>query len=249
MLLAIDIGNTNTKFGVYERENLTAKISIPTSREITPDVLAKILANKITQPIDAVIISSVVCEVDDVFREFITRRFNVAPIFVGHELDFGLKINYQPPDDAGSDRLVNAFAAVEKYGDPCMVCSFGTATTVDVVNKNREFTGGLIAPGMKTLSAALKLTTSKLPEVEIERPDSVIQNTTAGAIQSGIVYGYFGLVEGLIAAVKKEAGDDMKVIATGGFAQMVAENTDVIDVVDKDLTLEGLRRLHERIHA
>ncbi|MGB7203480.1 MAG: type III pantothenate kinase [Pyrinomonadaceae bacterium] len=249
MLLAIDIGNTNTKLGVYDRENLTSKISIPTSREITPDVLAKILADKITQPIDAAIISSVVCEVDNAFREFITSRFNVAAIVVGHELDFGLKINYQPPDDAGSDRLVNAFAAVEKYGVPCMICSFGTATTVDVVNKNREFTGGLIAPGMKTLAAALKLTTSKLPEVEIERPENVIQNTTAGAIQSGIVYGYFGLVEGLIAAVKKEAGDDMKVIATGGFAEMIAENTDAIDVVDKDLTLEGLRRLHERLHA
>lgn len=249
MLLAIDIGNSQTKFGVFDNSTLISKISLPTSKEITPDALSTLIADKITQPIDAVIISSVVCEVDDAFREFITRRFNLAPIFVGHELDFGLKINYQPPDDAGSDRLVNAFAAVEKYGDPCMVCSFGTATTVDVVNENREFIGGLIAPGMKTLAAALKLTTSKLPEVDIERPDNVIQNTTAGAIQSGIVYGYFGLVEGLIAAVKKEAGDDLKVIATGGFAEMVAENTDAIDVVDKDLTLEGLRRLHERIHA
>lgn len=249
MLLAIDIGNTNTKLGVFDRENLTSKISIPTSREITPDALGKLLADKITKPISAAIISSVVPEVDDAFSEFIATQFNVTTTFVRHDLDFGLKINYQPPEDTGADRLVNAFAAVEKYGSPCIVCSFGTATTVDVVNKDRELTGGLIAPGMKMLATALKLTTSKLPEVGIEKPDKVIQNTTVGAIQSGVVYGYFGLVDALLNAVKKEAGDDLKVIATGGFASMIAENTHHIDVVDKDLTLDGLRMLHARIHA
>lgn len=248
MLLAIDIGNTNTKFGVYEREGLTAKISIPTSREITPEILARVLADKITQPIHAAIISSVVLEADDAYREYVTSHFGVAPTFVRHDLDFGLKIDYQPPGDAGTDRLVNAFAAVEKYGAPCIVCSFGTAMTIDVVNERRELTGGLIAPGMKSLAAALQLTTSKLPRVEIEKPDKLIQNTTAGAIQSGIVYGYFGMVDCLLTAVKKEAGDDMKVIATGGFAKLIAENIDHIDFVDKDLTLDGLERLHTRIH-
>jgi type III pantothenate kinase len=249
MLLAIDIGNTNTKLGVFDLENLTTKISIPTTREITPNALGEILADKITQPIDAAIISSVVPEVDDAFSEFITAQYNVEPIFVRHDLDFGLKINYQPPGDTGADRLVNAFAAVEKYGAACIVCSFGTAMTIDVVNAQRKLTGGLIAPGINALAAALKLTTSKLPEVAIEKPASVIQNTTVGAIQSGVVYGYFGLVNGLLTAVKKEAGDDLKTIATGGFAQMIAENTAQIDVVDKDLTLEGLRRLYARIHA
>lgn len=246
MLLAADIGNTNIKLGVFDGENLTSKISIPTSRDLTSDALTKILANKITQPITAAIISSVVPEVDDAFRAFIATQFNVTTIFVTHDLDFGLKINYQTPEDTGADRLVNAFAAVEKYGAPCIVCSFGTAMTIDVVSKNRELMGGVIAPGMKTLAAALKLTTSKLPEVEIEKPDSVIQNTTVGAIKSGIVYGYLGLVEGLLTAVKREAGDDRQVVATGGFAQMIAENTDHIDVVNKDLTLDGLRRLYER---
>lgn len=245
MLLAIDIGNTNTKLGVFEGENLTSKISIPTSREITPDALAKILRDKITQPITAAIISSVVHEADNSFREYIAAQFDVATVFVSHDLDFGLSINYEPPEDTGADRLVNAFAAVEKYGVPCIVCSFGTAMTVDVVNEDRELIGGLIAPGMKTLAVALKLTTSKLPEVAIEKPTNVIQNTTVGAIQSGIVYGFFSLVHGLLTAVKKEAGD-MQVIATGGFAQMMAESCDQIDVVDKDLTLDGLRRLHER---
>lgn len=249
MLLAIDIGNTNTKLGVFDRESLISKISIPTFREITPDALGKLLDDRITQPIDAAIISSVVNEVDNAFLEYIAAQFNVATTFVSYKLDFGLSINYQPPEDTGADRLVNAFAATEKYEAPCVVCSFGTAMTIDVVNATRELTGGLIAPGMKTLAAALKLTTSKLPEVEIEKPDMAIQNTTVGAIQSGIVYGYFGMVDGLLTAVKKEAGDNMKVIATGGFASMIAENCDAIDVVDKDLTLEGLQRLHARITA
>lgn len=248
MLLAIDIGNTNTKLGVFDHETLVAKISIPTSREITSDVIARVLADKITQPIDAAIISSVVVEADDAFREYVVSNFGVATTFVRHDLDFGFKIDYQPAEDAGTDRLVNALAAIEKYGAPCIVCSFGTAMTIDVVNERRELTGGLIAPGMKTLAAALELTTSKLPRVEIKQPDKVIQNTTVGAIQSGIVYGYFGMVDCLLTAVKKEAGDDMKVIATGGFAQMIAENIDHIDFVDKDLTLDGLQRLHSRIH-
>ncbi|MFN0140168.1 MAG: type III pantothenate kinase [Pyrinomonadaceae bacterium] len=249
MLLAIDIGNSQVKCGIFDHENLVSKISIPTSRDITSDALASLLSDKITWPIDAAIISSVVPEVDGAFREFVIAGFNLAPIFVNHELDLGLKINYQPPGDVGADRLVNAFAATEKYGAPCIVCSFGTATVTDVVNASREFVGGLIAPGIKTLAAALKLTTSKLPEVNIEKPDNVVQNTTVGAIRSGVVHGYFALVEGLIAGVKKESGSELKVIATGGFAQMIAENTDQIDVVDKDLTLEGLRRLYARIHA
>ncbi len=249
MLLAIDIGNTNTKLGVFDHEDLTAKISIPTSRDLNADTLGKILSGKISQPIDAVIISSVVPEVDHVFSEFIKTQYDVTPIFVSHDLDFGLKINYQPPEDTGTDRLVNAFAAVEKYGTPCIVCSFGTAMTLDVVNDDRDLIGGLIAPGMKTLAAALKLKTSKLPEVEISKPDSVIQNTTVGAIQSGVVHGYFGLVDRLLGEVKKEVDDDLQVIATGGFAAMIAENCGCIDVVDKDLTLEGLQRLHARIQT
>lgn len=247
MLLAIDIGNTNTKFGVFEGDSLTAKISIPTLRDITPGALVKLLKDRIPETISAAIVSSVVPEVDDIFVEFITSRFDISPQFVTHDLDLGLKINYEPPDDTGADRLVNAFAAVEKYGPPCIVCSFGTAMTADVVNGDRELIGGLIAPGMKTLAVALNLTASKLPEVEIEKPVKVIQNTTVGAIQSGLVYGYFGLAEELLRAIKAELNLDAKVIATGGFAALIAEHTSQIDVVDKELTLEGLRMLHERL--
>jgi|CXWL01.1.fsa_nt_gi type III pantothenate kinase len=249
MLLAVDIGNSRTKFGVFDGETLISKLSIPTLRDISAVGLIKTVGVKLPRPITAAIASSVVPDVNVAVRSFTESYFAVNPIFVANEMDFGLTINYQPLEDAGADRLVNTFSAVEKYGVPCIVCSFGTALTIDVVNEDRVLTGGLIAPGMNTLAAALKTTTSRLPEVEIEKPDTVIQNTTVGCLQSGIVYGYFGLVDGLLTRLKKEIGDDPKVIATGGFAAMIAENTSHIDIVDENLMLDGLRRLYDRITA
>ncbi len=247
MLLAIDIGNTAVKIGVYDGEKLASKLSIPTNRELTADALKSIVSGRIPLSISSAIISSVVPEIDAAMRSFLEAEYKITPVFVSNDADFGLTINYEPLADAGSDRLVNTFSAVQKYGVPCVVCSFGTALTIDVINSDQTLIGGLIAPGMNTLAAALHLTTSKLPEVEIEKPASVIQQTTVGSIQSGIVYGYFGLVEELLTRVKKESGrHDTKVIATGGFATLVAENTTQIDIVDKDLLLDGLRILHDR---
>ena len=246
MLLAVDIGNTNIKFGVFDGETLTFKLSIPTIREITADGLTKVVSGKLTHPVSAAIVSSVVPEIDGAMRDFLAAHCGSEPVFVKNDFDFGIKINYEPLADAGADRLVNTFCAVEKYGVPCIVCSFGTALTIDVVDADRTLVGGLIAPGMNTLAVALKITTSRLPEVEIKLPDSVIQKTTVGSIQSGIVYGYFGLVENLISLVKKEIGDDLQVIATGGFALMIAENTTQIDIVDDNLLLDGLRIVHDR---
>jgi type III pantothenate kinase len=168
------------------------------------------------------------------------------PAMVTNDLDFGLKIAHRPLEDAGADRLVNAFSAAEKYGVPCIVCSFGTATTIDVADDQRVLVGGLIAPGLNTLVSALKQSTSRLPEVELLKPEKILQNTTVGAIQSGIVHGYIALVDGLLSTVKQET-DNATVIATGGSAALVAENTDKIDVVDNDLTLDGLRLLYERL--
>ncbi len=249
MLLAVDIGNTNIKFGVYGGENLVAKLSIPTIRDISAAGLTKVVGSRVTHPISAAIVSSVVPEVDAAVREFINSMFNIAPLFVTNDSDLGLTIKYEPLADAGSDRLVNTFSAVQKYGAPCIVCSFGTALTVDYVNKYNVLIGGLIAPGMNTLATALKNTTSKLPEVLIEKPDAVIQNTTIGSIQSGIVYGYFGLVESLLTKVKQEMSDDAQVIATGGFAALIAENTTQINAVDENLLLDGLQRLYTRLSA
>lgn len=249
MLLAVDIGNSRTKFGVFDGESLISKLSIPTIADISSDALIKAVGDRLSQPITRAIVSSVVPEVNSAISRFIETTFSATPIFVRNDLDFGITINYQPLEDAGADRLVNTFSAVEKYGAPCIVCSFGTALTIDVVSASRVLTGGVIAPGMNTLAAALKITTSRLPEVEIEKPTSVIQNNTVGCLQSGIVYGYFGLVDGLLVRLKSEIGDDPKVIATGGFAALVAENTGQIDVVDNDLTIDGLRRLFNRITA
>lgn len=247
MLLAVDIGNSRIKFGVFADKALISKLSIPTIRDISAAGLINAVGDKLRRPITNAIVSSVVPEIDGSMRSFIDSFFAVTPIIVTNDMKFGLTINYEPLEDAGADRLVNTFAAVEKYGPPCIVCSFGTALAIDVVNKDRVLVGGLIAPGMNTLASALKLTTSRLPEVEIEKPRRVIQNTTVGSIQSGIVYGYFGLVDGLLTRLKEEVSDNTKVIATGGFADLIAENTDHIDIVDKDLMLDGLRRLFEKL--
>ena len=249
MLLTIDIGNTNIKFGVYDGEVLVSKLAMPTVRDLSAEALTRVIGGRFTQTITAAIISSVVPEVDAAIRGFVTAAFGVEALFVKNNDDLGLTIKYEPLEDAGADRLVNTFSAVEKYGTPAIVCSFGTALTVDYVNKYRVLIGGLIAPGMNTLAAALKITTSKLPEVTIEKPDAVVQTTTVGSIRSGIVYGYFGLVEDLLTRVKKEMGDDPKVVATGGFAKLIAENTTQIDVVDENLLLDGLQRLHVRLTA
>ncbi len=246
MLLTVDIGNTAIKFGVFDGENLVFKLSVPTIHELTSEGLAKVLSGRVTQTITNAIVSSVVPEVDDAVRHFIEGEYRVAPVFVTNSTDFGLKINHEPLAEAGTDRLVNTFSAVQKHGVPLIVCSFGTAMTIDVVDPNRTLVGGLIAPGMNTLAAALKLTTSKLPQVAIEKPAKLIQRTTVSSIQSGIVHGYFGLVEELLTKIKKEIGDNPKVVATGGFANLIAENTTQIDIIEENLLLDGLRMLHGR---
>lgn len=249
MLLAVDIGNTNIKFGVFDADHLVFKLSVPTIRDLTSGGLAKVVGSRITQTIESAIVSSVVPESNDAVRDFLRSAFEIEPVFVQNDFDFGLTIKHDPLSDAGSDRLVNAFSAVEKYGAPCIVCSFGTALTIDVVNKYRVLIGGLIAPGMNTLAAALKSTTSKLPEVDIAKPADVIQNTTVGSIQSGIVYGYFGLVEELLTKTRTEIGGTTKVVATGGFAALIAENTTQIDVIDDNLLLDGLQKLFSRLYG
>lgn len=262
MLLAIDIGNSRIKFGVFDDARLISKFSIPTIRDDSPDWIRNAVGDNLPERISSAIVCSVVPQIEAALRELIEGLYGVMPTFVNNSFDFGLTIKYEPPDSVGTDRLVNAFSAVRKYGKPCIVCSFGTATTVDAVNSNSEYLGGIIAPGMNTLAEALHLTTSKLPKIEIEKPDRVIGNTTVDSIQSGIFYGYIGLVEGILTKMTAEllsappavAGGDVKdgsaekptVIATGGFAQIIADECDLIEIVDESLTLEGLKLLLER---
>ncbi len=249
MLLAIDIGNSSIKFGVFESDTLVDKFLIQTKRDYTVEELLFDRLRYVEErffSIDSACVSSVVPEIDDTVREACKKMLHVTPVFVDHTFDFGLKIKYEPVTAAGTDRLVNAAAAVMKYGKPVIVCSFGTATTIDAVNANGEYLGGTIAPGMNTLAEALHLKTSKLPHVAIEKPAGVIGHTTVDSIRSGVFFGYLGLVEGILRRMFDELGETPTVVATGGFAKTISENCDLINIVDEILMLDGLRILFER---
>lgn len=246
MILAIDIGNSNTKFAVFSGERLIAKFTIPTVKTQTSAEIYAEIKTHLEAEISAVIISSVVPELEFSFRSLFETYFAFSPVFVDNTFDFGFSINYFPPESLGADRLLNAFAAVRKYGKPCIICSFGTATTIDFVSSKNEFQGGIIAPGMKTLADSLFEKTSKLPKVEIEKPDKVIGNSTVKSIQSGIFFGYIGLVEGIIKKMIAESGEMPQTIATGGFSALIAENLQIIEIVDENLLLEGLRLIYQK---
>jgi len=247
MLLAVDIGNSSTKFGVFDREKLVSKLSIPTIKNAAADDLENAVGNDLPQNITAAIVSSVVPELEKPLGDFLTKRFGMTPVFVDTSFDFGLTIRYKTIATLGVDRLITASAGAAKYGVPCIVCSFGTATTIDAVNSAREYLGGIIAPGMKTMAEALHLKTSKLPEVQITRPKSVIGDTTDSSIQSGIFYGYIGLVDGIVSRMAEELGEKPQIIATGGFSETVADECKQIQITDESLLLEGLQIIHESL--
>lgn len=244
MLLAIDIGNSSTKFGIFDGDSLLHKFSIQTKRDYTAEELLfdrlKVHDQDFIQvDIDTCVVASVVPELNAVISQVCDELFKITPRFVDATWDFGFTIDYDPPSAAGADRLVNCFAAASKYGTPVVACSFGTATTIDVISDDNAYVGGIIAPGIATSAKALQLSTSKLPDVSITTPDSVIGRSTVASIQSGIVNGHVAMIEGLL----KRIGSKGKVVATGGFARMIASQTSAIDVVDENLTLEGLRLL------
>jgi type III pantothenate kinase len=243
MLLAIDIGNSFTKFGIFDNNSLSQRIIFPTIRNQTAE---EINSQTHLKSVDAIIISSVVPELNETYRLFADKFFDLKPIYVDNTFDFGFKINYNPPEKVGVDRIVAAFAASEMYGKPCIICDFGTATTIDAVDSQGEYLGGTISPGVKTLAESLYLKTSQLPLVEIEKPESVFGNSTAKSIQAGIYYGYVGLVDGIVERMVAELGEPAKVVATGGFAEFIAEGLQKIEVVNENLMLEGLRLIYEK---
>lgn len=248
MLLAIDIGNSSIKFGLFDQENLISRFSIPTDALGSAGKIDELPGEFSNQQFEDAIVSSVVPELNAPLSNFTETHFGIKPIFVDHTFDFGFEIKYKPPTAAGIDRLVAASAAAQKYGKPCIICDFGTAATIDAVNSAGQCLGGVITPGINTLSRALFQNTSKLPEIEIRKPDSVIGGSTAEAIASGIYYGYIGLVEGLLKRMIDELGEKPKVIATGGFAELIAGECPAIEIVDKDLLLEGLQMIHSKIN-
>jgi len=247
MFLAVDIGNSYIKFGTFDGENLISKFSIATTHDLTVEQLRNAAGQSLRFPIADILVCSVVPQVRNAISDFLSVDLGVAPVFVNNEFDFGLKFNYEPLTATGTDRLVNAFAAASKYGFPCLACSLGTATTIDVVDEHGLVPGGVIAPGIKSMARALHLNTSQLPEVALEMPPAIIQTATSGSIQSGLIYGYFGMVKELILRMKSEVGGDPKVVATGGFSRLVAENTSLVDIVDENLLLDGLRLLAKRM--
>ena len=255
MLLVIDAGNTNTSLGVYRGAELVAHWRLTTNRARTVDeygVHARnlfALAGLDFKAIDAIAIASVVPPLNYTLKTMAETYFHLTPLFVDHTVDSGVKILYEPASDVGADRIVDAVAAVHKYGAPCIVVDFGTATTFNAINKNSEYVGGIITPGIMISSDALFERTAKLPRVDIRRPQKVIGTSTITAMQSGLYHGYIGLVDGVLRKMLGELEGKVRVIATGGLASLIATGSEFIELVDGTLTLEGLRLVYERSHV
>ena len=251
MLLAIDAGNTNITLGLFREQELIAQWRLLTERDRSgADYEAEVRSVFERSGMDrgevsGIAIASVVPQLDEALRQ-IAASFSVEPLFVDHTTDTGLKLFYDPPSDLGADRIVDAVAAMNKYGTPCIVVDFGTATTFNVVSKRREFLGGAISPGLFTCADALFARAAKLPRVEFVPPPDVIGTSTVEAIQSGIYYGYAGLVDGMIARMLEGMDAVSRIVATGGLAPLIVGASQYIETIDETLTLDGLRIVFER---
>jgi type III pantothenate kinase len=250
MLLAIDIGNTNVTIGVFAGDRLHATWRIATVHDRMPDEYGILLVQLIEHrsmrqgDISGVAIASVVPTLTSVFRQVSRDYLALDPLVVDAGVRTGVRIRYENPKEVGADRVVDCAAVQAKYGGPACVVDFGTATTFDAISLEGDYLGGAIAPGIGIAAEALFARASKLYRVEIAAPPRAIGTNTGLAMQSGIFFGYVALVEGLVARFRRELGDDMKVIATGGLADAVARETSVIQYVDPWLTLEGLRIIY-----
>jgi type III pantothenate kinase len=253
MLVVMDVGNTNTVIGVYEGDQLLSDWRIRTEKEATIDELGILLRNLFQAqglklvPGTEVVISCVVPPMVNTLEGFAQRYLKVRPLWVGPGIKTGMPIHYDNPREVGADRIVNAVAAYEQVHGSVIIVDFGTATTFDVVSRQGEYLGGVIAPGVMISCEALFLKASKLPRVEIfAKPKSVIAKDTISSMNAGIIYGYVGLVEGIVNRIKEALGDNPRVIATGGLACLIATETKSIDAVDDYLTLKGLKIIYER---
>lgn len=253
MLLVIDVGNTNIVLGVYDEQNLVGHWRISTDKGRTTDEYGVLIMNLFfhdykveAKRIDSIIISSVVPPLMPTLERVCLRYFNVKPIIVGPGTKTGMAIKYDNPREVGADRIVNAVAAYEKYGGPAIIIDFGTATTYCVILENGDYVGGAIAPGIQISAEALFQRAAKLPRIEVKNPGQVICRTTVSSMQSGVLFGYVGQVEGIVKRMKAELPEETKVIATGGLAPLISSETNVIDYIEPMLTLEGLRLLYEK---
>jgi type III pantothenate kinase len=252
MLLAIDIGNTNITFGVFDGEQLIADWRIGTVQRRTGDEYAALLLNLFRlkdlsfTDIDGVGLSSVVPRATDALIKFSKRHLNIDPLVISPDMILGIRVNYHPITDVGADRIANAVAAHVKYGGKVIVVDFGTGTTLDAVSEDGEYLGGAIAPGIEISLEALFSRAARLTGVRLIAPEKAIGNTTAGSLQSGIIFGYAGLVDALVDRFREEMGGSAKVIATGGLADIIAPHSRTIELCDLLLTLEGIRIIFTR---
>ena len=254
MLLAVDIGNTNIVLGVFDDSQLIHSWRVSTRRDQTSDEYAVLCKNLFDlsgveiDAIDAVIICSVVPPLNDCFLGLSRRYFNVDPIFVEADQQNLMPILYHPASDVGADRIVNSIAAWKQYGVPIVVVDFGTAATFDVVSASAEYVGGIIAPGIGLSADALFQRAAKLPRIEIHEPSEVVGRSTVASMQSGLFYGYVGLVEGILGRIEGEMGA-ATVVATGGYADMIGDAFSGFDHIEPDLTIQGLRICFEHLRT
>jgi type III pantothenate kinase len=253
MLLAIDIGNTHLVLGIFRGDQLVHSWRVVTRRNQTFDEYAVLFRNLFelegiaSKDIEGMVISSVVPPLNETFESLARQYFSLEPLFIEATRQDLVPIpTYKPPADVGADRIVNAMAAFDLIGGPTIVVDFGTATTFDAISGKGEYLGGVIAPGIGISAEALFSRASKLPRIEIRKPSKVIGDSTVGSMQSGLYFGYVGLVEGILGNMKGELGE-AQVLATGGLASLVAAATEAIDRVEEDLTLFGLRLFHSKL--
>ena len=254
MLLAIDIGNSNIVLGVFEREQLTEHWRVATRVDYTADELGVLLRGLFggtrlrLEDVRHMVVSSVVPSLNQAVADMAVRQLGIEPLVIGPGVRTGMQIRYDNPREVGADRIVNSVAAFTRYGGPAVVIDFGTATTFDAVGKNGDYLGGVIAPGIRISMDALFNRAAKLPRFELAIPpglEGVIGKNTVESMQAGFVFGFAGQIEGIVGRMRDELGGDCRVIATGGLASLIAAHAHVIETVDENLTLDGLRLLHE----
>ncbi len=252
MLLVIDVGNTNTVLGLYDGDELIHNWRIRTVADSTADEYGVLILNlynatKVSsRAVEDIVISCVVPPMMNILEPLCEKYFHVKPLVIGPGVKTGMPIFYDNPKEVGADRIVNAVAAYEKYKSALIIIDFGTATTFDYVSAKGEYMGGCICPGIAISSSALFERAAKLPRVEFSRPKTIIAKDTVSSMQAGIMFGYAGLVDGIVDRMKQESKTDPKIVATGGLAAIIAPETKSIEVVDDMLTLEGLRIIYQK---
>ncbi len=251
MILGIDVGNTNIKYGVFDGERIAASFRVSSRLSRTADEYGAVLVNLLKDKgiektdIDGIIISSVIPPLNYTICHMCEYFFGKTPLMVGPGIKTGLNVKVENPKEVGADRIVNSVSAYNKYGGPIVVIDFGTATTFNVIDENGALTGGVIAPGVKTALESLVHNTAQLPMIELRAPKSAIAKTTESNMQAGIIFGFAGLVENIVGKIKRELKtDELKVVATGGLGEIIAKEASCIDKVDRTLTLDGLRMIY-----